>query len=193
MGSRRQGRCVIDTLIDVFLLSLLVVVAVAVANTRNLLAATMLAGIYSLLSASWMVILDAPDVAYTEAAVGAGISTVLILATLGLIQQEENAEPRLEAVPLFVALITGLVLAYGTLDMPAFGDPNAPIHLHVAPHYMEVSPHEVGVQNIITSVLASYRGYDTLGETTVVLTAAVAVLLLLAGRRRKPVVPEEAP
>ena len=38
--------------------------------------------------------------------------------------------------------------------------------------------------NLVTAVLASYRGFDTLGEVTVVLTAGIGVLLLL-GRREK--------
>lgn len=167
--------------IDMVVLSLLVVTALAVAQMRNLFAAVMLTGLYSLLSAAWMTVLDAPDVAYTEAAVGAGISTVLMLATLSLTTEEEAEPSLLEPGPLFVALITGIVLLYATLDMPAFGDPNSPVHLHVAPHYLYESPHEVGVPNIITAVLASYRGFDTLGETTVVLAAAVGVLALLSG------------
>lgn len=166
-------------------LSLLVVVALAVTHTRSLLAAAMLTGIYSLLSACWMLVLDAPDVAYTEAAVGAGISTVLLLATLNLTTQEEAEPSSIEPVPLFIALVTGVVLLYGTLDMPAFASADAPIHGHVAPHFLLESPNEIGIQNIITVVLASYRGFDTLGETTVVLTAAVGVLLLLRGRRRR--------
>ncbi len=173
------------TLIDVFVLSLLVMTAIAVAWLRSLLAAAMLTGIYSLLSACWMTVLDAPDVAYTEAAVGAGISTVLMLATLSLVEQEEKQPTELAAVPLFVAMLTGMVLMYGTIDMPRFGDPAAPIHQHMAPHFLEVSPDEIGVPNVITSVLASYRGYDTLGETTVVFSAAVGVLLLLGGPRRE--------
>lgn len=190
-----RGGCVIDALIDVFLLGLLVIVAVAVGQSRNLLVAVMLTGIYSLLSASWMLVLDAPDVAYTEAAVGAGVSTVLMLGTLALTTREEKPGPALEPVPLVVALITGLVLLYGTLDMPAFGDPASPVHQHVAPHYLQRSGEEMGIQNIITSVLASYRGYDTLGETSVVLTAAVGVFALLGGRRRRgaPVPEAEAP
>ena len=78
---------------------------------------------------------------------------------------------------------TGLVLLYGTSDLPPFGDPGAPAHQHVAPRYIEVSPQEVGVPNIVTAVLASYRGYDTLGEVTVIFTAGVAVLALLGARR----------
>lgn len=167
------------------ILALLLGAALAVASMRSLLAAVMLTGLYSLLSACWMTMLDAPDVAYTEAAVGAGISTVLLLATLAITGEEDTQPEQVAPVPLFIAMVAGMVLMYGTLDMPSFGAPDAPIHQHVAPHYLEVSPHEIGVQNIITSVLASYRGYDTLGETTVVLTAAVGVMALLRTRRRR--------
>ena len=60
-----------------------------------------------------------------------------------------------------------------------YGDPAAPIHQHVAPRYIEKSPAEIGVPNMVTSVLASYRGYDTLGETTVIFTAGLGLLLLI--------------
>ena len=78
-------------------------------------------------------------------------------------------------------LITGAALLYGTLDMPRFGDADAPIHRHVAPRYIRDSGTEIGVPNIVTSVLASYRGFDTLGEVTVIFTAGIGVLLLLGG------------
>lgn len=170
--------------VDGLVFTLLIITAVAVAGMRNLLAAAMLTGIYSLLSAGWMTLLDAPDVAYTEAAVGAGLSTVLFLATLGMTAQTEGEGPRVAPIPLFIALATGMVLLYGTIDMPIFGDPDAYIQSGVSVYYLEESPKEVGVPNIITAVLASYRGYDTLGETTVVFTAAIGVLALL--RRPAP-------
>ena len=59
----------------------------------------------------------------------------------------------------------------------------APVHRHVAPRYIEESPKEIGIPNMVTAVLASYRGYDTLGETTVIFTAGIAVLALLGMRR----------
>jgi multicomponent Na+:H+ antiporter subunit B len=55
----------------------------------------------------------------------------------------------------------------------------------VAPRYIEESGDEIGVPNIVTSVLASYRGYDTLGEVTVIFTAACGVLVLLGRSRRR--------
>jgi multicomponent Na+:H+ antiporter subunit B len=79
--------------------------------------------------------------------------------------------------------VTGAALFYGTLDMPNYGDPDAPANKHVAPRYIEESGREIGVPNIVTSVLASYRGYDTLGETVVIFTAAIGVMILL-GRGR---------
>ena len=70
--------------------------------------------------------------------------------------------------------------------MPHLGAPDAPIHSHVAPRYIEESPREIGIPNVVTSVLASYRGYDTLGETAVVFTAGIAVLVLIGrGFRRR--------
>jgi len=87
--------------------------------------------------------------------------------------------------PLVAVLVTGAILTYGTVDMPPFGDPNNPIHLHVAPKYLLESEHEIGIPNVVTSVLASYRGFDTFGEITVVFTAAVGVMILLSAMRRK--------
>lgn len=161
-------------------------------RVRGLLAATMLAGIYSFISAALLTYLDAVDVAMTEAAVGAGITTVLLLLTMTLTGAEEAPPeyPRRRLLPKLVVLATGACLIYGTLDMPHFGDPDNPVQTHVAPRYLEQSGTEIGIPNAVTSVLASYRGYDTLGEVAVVFTAAIGVLLLLgverhARRRRR--------
>ncbi|MEC7834284.1 MAG: DUF4040 domain-containing protein, partial [Gemmatimonadota bacterium] len=124
--------------------------------------------------------MDAVDVAFTEAAVGAGISTILMLGTLALVGHSEHQPQHRPILPLFVVILTGAVLVYGTLDIPPFGDASNPAHHHVAPHYLEESEHEIGIPNVVTSVLASYRGYDTMGETTVIFAALVGVLLLLS-------------
>ena len=172
-------------LIDFFLLALLGVTALALLKHRNLFAVVLLAGIYSLLSAGLFTVMDAVDVAFTEAAVGAGLSTVLFLGTLLLVGRREAPPKHSRVLPLAVVFVTGAILVYGTLDMPAFGDPGNPAHHHVAPRYLEEMPHEIGIPNAVTAVLASYRGYDTLGETTVVFTAVIGILILLGGRRRR--------
>jgi len=170
--------------VEICILPLLALTAVAVARIRDLWAAVMFTGIYSFLGASWMLLLDAPDVAFTEAAVGAGISTFLMLATLALTSRKEKPTTSPPLVPLIVVIGTGAALIYGTLDMPHFGSMDAPVQVHPDPGFMEKSqPDMHGLPNVVTAVLASYRGYDTLGETAVIFTAGIAVLLIL---RRDP-------
>jgi multicomponent Na+:H+ antiporter subunit B len=166
------------------LLTLLMVVTVAIVRQRSLFGVVVLASIYSFLMASVLIVLDAVDVAMTEASVGAGISTVLLLATLHLIKSTEMRAVRGQIVPLLVVLGTGAMLVWGTIVLPPFGTADAPIHRHVAPRYLAETVKETHVPNAVTSVLADYRGYDTLGETTVIFTAGIGVLLLLRGARR---------
>ncbi len=172
------------------LLALLLLTAGAIAWVRQLFPAVMLAGIYGLLSAIFGVAMDAVDVAFTEAAVGAGVTPLLLLATLKLVGQDDAADRRKPVIALLVTVITGVLLILATLDMPAFGDPEAPAHQHVAPRYLNDSYQEIGIPNAVTSVLASYRAFDTLGEVVVVFVAGVGVMSLLLGglgaRRREP-------
>jgi multicomponent Na+:H+ antiporter subunit B len=164
--------------VELLLLVLVVLVAFVIARLGDLFAAAMLTGIFSLLCAGLYTIMDAVDVAFTEAAVGAGITTVLFLGALGMTSTDERQQ-RFRWRPLLVVVLTGGALMWGTSDMPAFGDPAAPIHHHVEPEYLEGAASDIHIANVVTAVLASYRGYDTLGEVAVVFTAAVGVMLLL--------------
>ncbi len=171
-------------LFGVFLLTLLVITAIAVVQTRNLVVAVMLLGIFSLLLAVNFFLLDAADVALTEAAVGAGISTVLFLGALALTSDRERKRERVSRRWLSLGVVASatLVLVYATFDKPRFGDPKAPVLEHVGPWYLEETPEYVDIPNVVTAVLGSYRGYDTLGEVFVVFTAGIGVLFLLGVR-----------
>ncbi len=165
-------------------MSFLAATAIAIVRLKDLFAVVMLGGIYSLLSASLFLTLDAVDVAFTEAAVGAGISTLLLLASLKLVGRYEQPRRYRPTLALGVVLVTGALLIYGTFDMPPFGAADAPVHQHVAPRYLHESPAEIDVPNVVTAVLASYRGYDTLGEVLVVFTAGLGVMALLRVSRQ---------
>jgi multicomponent Na+:H+ antiporter subunit B len=167
------------------LLALMAATVVAMALQRNLFGVVVLFSIYSFLMATVLVALDAVDVAMTEAAVGAGVSTVLLLSALFLTGSREAKPLHRPLFPLVLAAAVGGVLVYGSLGLPAFSDPQAPIHTHVAPRYLKEGPQETGVPNVVTAVLASYRGYDTLGETVVVFTAGAGVIALLRRRRKR--------
>ncbi len=174
-----------EYLINAALLALLVATGAAIVRMRDLFAAVMLTGIYSLLTASVFVVLDAVDVAFTEAAVGAGISVILMLGALALTGREHTAASASGGLALVVVLPTAAALVWATFDMPPFGDPLAPAQVHVAPQYLEGTASQIDIPNAVTAVLASYRGYDTLGEVFVVFTAGVGVLALLGGGRHR--------
>lgn len=174
-----------EPLVNAVLLSLLVVISVAIVRQRSLFGVVLLAGAYSFLIASILIVLDAVDVAMTEAAVGAGISTVVLLATLHLTGSREYPKRRTNLIPLFTCAVTGAALVWGTWDLPRFGVAEAPIHQHTTPEYLAAAHQHLIAPNVVTAVLADYRGYDTMGETTVVFTAGIGVMLLLRARRRK--------
>ncbi len=170
------------SLFGIFLLTLLVIVAIAIVRTRNLFSAVMLTSIFSLLMAANFFLLDAADVALTEAAVGAGVTTVIFLSALALTIEREKPRTYKRGAGLIVVVVTAITVIYATLDKPALGDPNAPVHLHVAPFYLEKTPELMGFPNVVTAVLSSFRGYDTLGEVFVVFTACIGVLFILDAR-----------
>jgi multicomponent Na+:H+ antiporter subunit B len=175
-----------NTVLVLILFGLLLATAVVIARLTDLFAAAMLTGIFSLLSAGLFTLMDAVDVAFTEAAVGAGISTILIIGTLSMTSRREDQQP-LRLLPFVVVVVTGAVLVAGTLDMPAYGDPEAPVHQHALYQgFLDSTARDFDhIPNVVTVILASFRGYDTFGETTVVFAAAVGVFLLLGGRRRR--------
>jgi len=182
------------TILNDLLLAILVGLAIASVRLPDLLGASATLGAYSLVMAILWCRMNAVDVAFTEASVGAGISTVLLLAAISRIGRHERRTPRgaqgrgralrTRLGALVVCLVTAGALIYGSKDMPRVGDPDAPAtnHEEVARRYLERSAGpegEVGPANVVTSVLGDYRGYDTLGETTVIFTAGLCVVLLL--------------
>lgn len=188
-------------LIDSFLLFLLIVTSLAVLMMRNLIAATLLMSLYSLLMALVWLNLDAADVAFTEAAVGSGIQTILLIGAMVIVGSEEKKVKGVNWPALLIVGLTTAALIYGTLDMPRFGDPNAPAQLHIVPEYIsqtvrknviepekKFAPSQSNyfnghVPNLVTSVIVNYRGYDTLFEVAVIFTAGISLILLLRRRR----------
>jgi multicomponent Na+:H+ antiporter subunit B len=78
-------------------------------------------------------------------------------------------------------LLTAAMLVHGSAALPGFGDAASPAASHVSPRYIEAGRAETGANNIVTAVLADYRGYDTLGETVVIFCAGLGCLLIVGG------------
>jgi multicomponent Na+:H+ antiporter subunit B len=174
---------------DYVLMAMLLAVGVAIIRLRNLFAIVMLTGVYSLLSAAWFTSLDALDVGFTEAAVGAGISTVLLLAAMLLTSREcDKVSASRHWAALAVCVAAGAALFYALPDMAPYGAADSPANAGVGMEYMDRTAEDLKkVPNVVTAVLGTYRGFDTMGEVFVVFAAGVGVALLmgLSGRRRE--------
>lgn len=169
----------INLLANFVVLLFLILTAIAIILSRNLLAATILLSVFSMLMATEYLILGAPDVAITEASVGAGISTILILLALFLVGEKEKKCTNTKFFPLILMSAVVSALIYASMQLPPFGARIAPAQAHIAEYYVNNSMNDTGIPNTVASILASYRGYDTLGETIVIFTAAIAIVMLL--------------
>lgn len=171
-----------ELIINTVLLLLLVVIAVASIRTRNLITSVILLAIFSLVMAMEYLILAAPDVAMTEAAVGAGISTIFILSALLITGYHEKISKRplwLVLFSLLAMITTGAALTYASLGLPLFGDGASPANSYLVSEYIKHTRSDIGITNVVTAILASFRGFDTFGETVVIFGAGLSVYLLL--------------
>jgi multicomponent Na+:H+ antiporter subunit B len=159
--------------------------ALATAVLRDVLAVVVVFAAYSLGMALFYAFLLAPDVAMTEAAIGAGVTTLLLLLTLAKTVRTDPdrwiERPNLPAVVVFGALL--VVLVATMVDpggFPAVGDPGQMWeNPGVTQYYIENAYEDTGVENAVTAVLAGYRGFDTFGEAVVVFSAGIASLIVL--------------
>ncbi len=85
---------------------------------------------------------------------------------------------------LFIGVLAVLLLYVVTL-LPPMGNKDNPTNLNVIPRYLEHGEREAGTENIVTGILLNYRGYDTMGEVTVIFSALVAVLAVVSRGKKK--------
>ncbi len=179
----------IEGLLNILVLSSLLVISFCLILSKNLLNVIILFSVFSMLMAAEYIILKAPDVAITEASVSVGISTVLLLLALFLVGDKEKKNSRKIIMPFLLVSVLAVALLYSISNMPVFGAMNTPANSHIAQYYITNTEAEIGIPNMVTAILASYRGYDTFGETIVIFTAALSVLIILSKKLRATTTP----
>ncbi len=166
-------------IIDYLLWLIPVFCGVLIAVSRKLVTNVILLSVFSLSVAMLFLKMSAPDVAITEAAIGAAISTIFFLATLRITGDREDTH-RIDCQPALIVVVSLVMIMLSiVVTMPEFGSAETPPNSHVGKYYTENSMEETGIPNVVTAVLGSYRGFDTLGELYVIFTAGIAVLLIL--------------
>jgi multicomponent Na+:H+ antiporter subunit B len=166
------------------LLFLLILTAAGAIIVKDLIGAVFILGTYSFFLALLWAWQGAVDVAFTEAVVGAGVSTIFFLLTLFLTTPDEARTRyyRMSWLVMGGLIVLGVLMAYGAQDLPPVGSVDSPANAYLSPLYLERSLEETRTPNVVTAVLMDYRALDTLIETTVIFTAGVAASLLLRKR-----------
>lgn len=184
--------------LDLLLLTLVVICGFGTVSARGLLSATIIFSAYSFLMCLLYAEMGAVDVAFTEAVVGAGISTIFFIAAIfrstrrspliirGVDDPHHFKDQGLKVLPLALSFITGALLFYGMADFPMWGDPGSLPNTHVSSYYIENAVRETRVPNLVTAVLGDYRGYDTMFELVVVYCAGVSVVSILKQKGDNP-------
>ena len=175
----------ITIIVEVVLWLVLISLAVAIYFSESLITSLALLAIVSLCSASLFLSMAAPDVAMTEAAIGASISTLFILAAFKILGTSTSGKRKSFSVAAVFCSLLFLAMLKVIADMPAYGDAESAANTGVASYYIENTNQDIGIPAVVTATLASYRGYDTLGETFVILIAGLAVLMILPPAKRK--------
>ncbi|PIE71230.1 MAG: sodium:proton antiporter [Deltaproteobacteria bacterium] len=91
----------------------------------------------------------------------------------------------MKRIGLLIVLLCGGVFLFYTMDFPGWGDVNSPASTHLSPYYITHAESDMAVPNLVSAVLADYRGYDTLFETAVIFSAGLACFFLLRVRRNR--------
>lgn len=171
-------------IINVISLLLLLIITISILLSKNLVVNTCLFAAFSLIMSVQYIILGAPDVAITEASIGAVIGTVFLLTSILLFGSKEKKEASNLIMPKILSFLIFLILAFTVIYIPGFGDSFSPTRMHVMPYYINNSWKDVGIPNIVTSILASYRAFDTFGETIVVFTASISIYMILLKNKK---------
>jgi len=153
---------------------------------RDLLGSVAVLAAYSLFVALLFAGMAAPDVALVEVVIGAGVTGLLLVGAILLTARGDDASEGGTSRWVPGVLVAGFLalMLFGSVDLPDYADPEAPGHQRISPDYIEGSLDDTETPNVVTSVLADYRSFDTLGETLVIITAGLACLVILLREAR---------
>jgi multicomponent Na+:H+ antiporter subunit B len=162
------------------------VTTISIIYSSTILGSILLMSTSSLLITLCYLTMDAPDIAMTEAAIGACLSTVIMLSFAKNIDYEiSHTPPKTKILALLLCTPIAFIIIYAIGDLTPYGAYNPSLQAHINNYYIQNTATDIGIPSFVAAILASYRGYDTLGETTVILTAAISILLILKNTKKK--------
>ncbi len=164
----------------------IIITCIRLMLSKSLIESVIIMSVFSLFIGICYLFMDAPDVAMTETALGACLSTCVLLNIIKIVGDDVGKPKKIKIIMSAILCIIFIVcLSWASLDLPEFGAENSPLQQHLTSYYIENTKNDIAIPSIVAAILSSYRGYDTLGETTVILIAGLAVLVIVS-RRKEP-------
>jgi len=180
----------LDFYIDEILLCIsaivMLITCIRLIVSKNLVESIIIMSVFSLFIGICYLFMDAPDVAMTETALGACLSTCVLLNLVKIVG-EDIGKTRKSKIIFAIILCSVFVacLSWAALDLPTFGAEDSPLQSHLTKYYVENTRTDIAIPSIVAAILASYRGFDTLGETAVILIAGLGVLVIVSRRKKE--------
>lgn len=174
-------------LLLVAILVILSIILIKLIFCNSLLETIIINSVVSLFISLSYLLMDAPDVAMTEVALGACLSSCVFLSFLNRLpkSQKSNLKKTRLITSSIICLLFILVVSLAGVDLPIYGAIDSEVQNHLSKYYIENTKTDIGIPSFVAAILASYRGYDTLGETAVILIAGISVLLLFSQKSNK--------
>ena len=163
---------------------LILCIAVAIVHSTSLLSAVILTTAMSILCALLYAIMAAPDVALTEASIGACVTTCFLLATLKYVNKDTD-KLNIDYLSMGICIALFIAIIFHSLGLHEYGYVDSLTNGGAVAYYKENFGKDTGLLSIVNSILASYRGFDTFGETLVIFVAGVSLLLILGKKNQE--------
>ncbi|KAF8818247.1 hydrogen gas-evolving membrane-bound hydrogenase subunit E [Rickettsia endosymbiont of Cardiosporidium cionae] len=167
-------------------LGMLVLVVIKFVISSSMLESITILSMFSVFISFVYLLLDAPDVAMTEVSIASCISTCVLLnmvKVVGNIKYIKSKKLIRKKVALVLCICLICILSFAGKDLPQFAAVDSNVQNYMTEYYIQNTKNEIGISSIVAAILASYRGYDTLGETIVILIAGLSVLIILSSNR----------
>jgi len=175
----------VDEILLVISALVMVITCIRLMLSKSLIESVIVMSVFSLFIGICYLFMDAPDVAMTETALGACLSTCVLLNIIKIVGDDIGKPKKIKIIMSAILCIIFIVcLSWASLDLPEFGADNSPLQEHLTGYYLENTKNDIAIPSMVAAILASYRGYDTLGETTVILIAGLAVLVIISRRKK---------
>lgn len=156
----------------------LLATAIAVLRCNGYIASVITLNVFSLLSALEYAVLGAPDVSITEASINACFGCILLLCAGYLIKFDMGKMRKISFTGGACILSSFIAVCLMMSSFPIFGLATNPV-VTSGEIYNKLTVNLMQFPNIVTAILAGFRGFDTMWETVVIFSAAVSVFAIM--------------